>query len=70
MKPWSHKVGWDEEKANRLVQFVCEVSPSADPTSMLLFLQFHRASHQLRQAAERNLRAAGLSWEKFRMLLA
>jgi DNA-binding MarR family transcriptional regulator len=69
MKIPMHKFSWDEAKAKQLTEFVCGVSPEADPTSVLLFRQVLRANHQLTQAAEKGLGAAGLSWAKFRMLL-
>lgn len=51
------------------IRFVREVSPQADVTSVLLFGQFHRVSHLLEHAAERNLERVGLSWAKFRLLM-
>lgn len=59
----------DDDKTGRLLEFIHEVSPQADPTSALLFGQLLRADHHLIQAAEKQLGTAGLSWAKFRLLV-
>jgi DNA-binding MarR family transcriptional regulator len=59
----------EDAKTDQLLKFVRRVIPDADPTDVLLFIEIHRASHQLTQAVEKGLADAGLSWAKFRMLL-
>jgi DNA-binding MarR family transcriptional regulator len=59
----------EDEKIGRFLEFMREVSPEADPTSVLLFGQLLRADHRLIQAAEKQLGTAGLSWAKFRLLV-
>ncbi|MGB8643651.1 MAG: MarR family transcriptional regulator [Anaerolineae bacterium] len=69
MKAPSHGFMGGEEKGSELTQFVREVSPEADPASVMLFMQILRANSQLTQAAEKGLGVAGLSWAKFRMMM-
>lgn len=59
----------DDEKRKQFLEFIRQVSPSADPSSVMLFGQVMRASNLLEQAAERNLGDAGLTWAKFRLLM-
>ncbi len=60
----------DRERQSKFLEFIREVSPSADPTSVILFGQMLRANNQLTQAAEKHLGGAGLSWAQFRMLMS
>ena len=64
-----HKSGRPFTSQAEFVKFICEVSPHADATSVMLFGQFLRASHLLEHAAERSLEQVGLSWAKFRLLM-
>src|SRR5512142_2890536 len=59
----------DHEKRQRFLEFIHEVSPSADPKSVILFGQIMRAKNYLTQAAEKHLGGAGLSDAKFRMMV-
>jgi DNA-binding MarR family transcriptional regulator len=59
----------EREKAERFMQFIRAVSPTADPVSVILFSQMLRAHNQLLNAVEKNLAAVGLSWGKFRLLM-
>lgn len=58
------------QSRDEFIQFVRAVSPDADVTSVLLFGQVHRASHQLVHIAEKRLEATGLTWPKFRLLMS
>ena len=49
--------------------FVRQVSPTADPASVMLFVQLLRANNRLVQVAEKELSTSGLSWAKFRLLM-
>ncbi len=62
-----HRLGDDRHRG--FLQFIREVSPEADPTSVVLFGQIMRANNLLVRAAERNLGHAGLTWAKFRLLM-
>lgn len=64
----SHRV-FDDEKLKSFVEFIRQVSPNADPTSVLLFGSIHKSNHLLTQAAETQLESIGLSWAKLRMLM-
>lgn len=66
--PHAHPM-WDAERQRRFGEFICRVSPGADPASVMLFGQILHANNQLVQAAERNLATVGLSWAKFRLLM-
>jgi DNA-binding MarR family transcriptional regulator len=57
------------EGREHFLRFIRQVSPEADPTSVMLFSQILRANNQLTQAAERNLGGGGLTWAKFRLLM-
>lgn len=59
----------DHEKRQRFLEFIHEVSPSADPKSVILFGQIMRAKNYLTQAAEKHLGGAGLSDAKFRLMV-
>ncbi len=59
----------NDEKRKPFLEFIRAVSPSADPTSVLLFIQVMHANNLLEQAAEKHLGGAGLSWAKFRLLI-
>lgn len=59
----------DHEKQQRFLEFISEVSPSADPKSVILFGQIMRAKNHLAQAAEKHLGSAGLSDAKFRLMV-
>ena len=59
----------DHEKRQRFLEFIHEVSPSADPKSVILFGQIMRAKNYLTQAAEKHLGSAGLSDAKFRLMV-
>lgn len=59
----------DDQRRKWFLEFIRHVSPSADPTSVMLFGQVTRANNLLEQAAERNLSGAGLTWAKFRLLM-
>jgi len=65
----NHKQSRPFQSREEFLTFVRDVSPQADVTSVLLFGQFHRAHHQLEQAAEKHLESVGLSWSKFRLLM-
>ncbi len=54
----------------RFLEFVKQVSPEADPTSVLLFVSIMHAKNHLSTASERNLGTAGLSWPKLRLLMS
>ncbi len=69
MKTYAHPPELDEDKRRRFLQFIAQVSPAADPISVMLFGQVLRANNLLVQAAEKNLVAAGLTWAKFRLLM-
>ena len=58
-----------EHKDAQLLDFIERVSPEADPTSILLFRQVHKADHLLTRHAEKQLELAGLSWHKFMLLM-
>lgn len=58
------------QSRDEFIQFVRTISPDADVTSVLLFGQVHRASHQLVHIAEKRLEATGLTWPKFRLLMS
>jgi DNA-binding MarR family transcriptional regulator len=66
MHPHSHLTG---EKPERFLEFVKQVSPSADPESVMLFGQLKVANNHLTQAAEKHLAIVGLSWAKFHLLM-
>ncbi|MBI4791082.1 MAG: MarR family transcriptional regulator [Chloroflexi bacterium] len=66
MHPHPHPDGQHRE---HFLEFIRQVSPEADPTSVLLFGQVQRASSYLIQAVEKELDTAGLSWAKFRLLM-
>jgi len=57
-----------DEKRKHFLEFIRQVSPTADTTSVLLFIQIKHANNLLEQAAEKNLGGAGLTWAKFRLL--
>jgi DNA-binding MarR family transcriptional regulator len=59
----------DHEKQQKFLEFIREVSPSADPKSVILFGQIMRAKNYLAQAAEKHLGSAGLSDAKFRLMV-
>ena len=59
----------DAQKHKWFLEFIRRVSPSADPTSVMLFGQVTRANNLLEQVAERKLGDAGLTWPKFRLLM-
>ncbi len=59
----------NDQQRKWFLEFIRRVSPSADPTSVMLFGQVTRANNLLEQAAERNLGGAGLTWAKFRLLM-
>ncbi len=63
-----HPHDLDDEKRKRFSEFIRQVCPAADSTSVLLFTQVMHANNLLEQAAERNL-GAGLTWAKFRLLM-
>ncbi|MDE3088581.1 MAG: MarR family transcriptional regulator [Chloroflexota bacterium] len=63
-----HPHDLDDEKRKRFLEFIRQVSPTADSTSVLLFIQVMHANNLLEHAAERTLGGAGLSWAKFRLL--
>lgn len=55
---------------DEFLRFVREVSPHADPASVLLFGAVHRLHAHLLQSAERRLAdATGLTWPKYRLLI-
>lgn len=56
-------------RVKHFLEFIREVSPSADPTSVLVFGRLLRVSRQMMQAVEKHLATGGLSWAKFRLLL-
>ncbi len=64
-----HPHDLDDEKRKRFSEFIRQVCPAADSTSVLLFTQVMHANNLLEQAAERNL-GAGLTWAKFRLLMS
>jgi DNA-binding MarR family transcriptional regulator len=68
--PTSTSPGSKGQREAHLLDFIRRTSPQADPTSILLFRQVHRANHLLTHAAEKQLEIAGLSWPKFQLLLA
>lgn len=73
MKPHSHShvhppLHGDGQK--RFLEFVRQVSPEADPKSVLLFVSIMHAKNHLSAASERNLGTAGLSWPKLRLLMS
>jgi DNA-binding MarR family transcriptional regulator len=68
--PTAPPIGAKEQRDAHLWDFIRRVSPQADPTSILLFRQVHKANHLLTHAAEKQLDIAGLSWPKFQLLLA
>lgn len=49
--------------------FIKQVSPAADPLSVMLFGLVMYTNNQLVQVAERNLEGSGLTWAKFRLLM-
>lgn len=53
----------------QLLAFIEQFSPTADPASILLFRQVVKANRLLTQAAEKQLEIAGLSWQKFMLLM-
>ncbi len=59
----------DDEKRKHFIEFIRQVSPTADPTSVFLFIQVMHANNLLEQASEKSLGGAGLSWAKFRLLM-
>ena len=59
----------NDQRRKWFLEFIRHVSPTADPTSVMLFGQVTRANNLLEQAAERNLSGAGLTWAKFRLLM-
>jgi MarR family transcriptional regulator, negative regulator of the multidrug operon emrRAB len=61
--------GTKEQKVAKLLDFIKRVSPEADPTSVMLFLQLHKVNHLLTRSAEKHLEIAGLSWPKFMLLI-
>ncbi len=69
-RPHQHPhTGIDRDKQQRFLEFIREVSPSADPQSVMLFGQIMRAKNHLAQAAERHLGGVGLSDAKFRLMV-
>ncbi len=50
-------------------QFVREVCPDADLTSVMLFGAIQRTGHRMVHFAEKRLEAIGLTWPKFRLLM-
>ncbi len=67
--PEGHSHLADPERRHKFLEFIRQVSPTSDPTSVMLFAQVMHAHNLLAQTAERNLSAAGLSWAKFRLLM-
>jgi DNA-binding MarR family transcriptional regulator len=63
-----HRHPRDGEGRKWFLEFIRRVSPSADPTSVMLFGQIARANHLLEHAAEKNL-GGQLTWAKFRLLM-
>jgi DNA-binding MarR family transcriptional regulator len=64
-----HRAAAGPEQQQMLRDFIRQVSPEADPTSIALFGLLMEIRTRLMQAAERNLDAAGLSWAKLRLLM-
>jgi DNA-binding MarR family transcriptional regulator len=60
---------FDAEHQRRFLEFIREVSPEADPTSVILFGLMQHTNNLLLQAAEKHLDTAGLSWAKMRLLI-
>jgi len=58
----------NDERSKLYLDFIRKVSPEADPTSIMLFVEILRANHRLVQSAEKQLETTGLSWAKFRLL--
>ena len=58
----------NDQQRKWFLEFIRRVSPSADPTSVMLFGQVTRASNLLEQAAEKNL-GGEMTWAKFRLLM-
>lgn len=58
-----------EQRNSQLFDFIERISPEADPTSILLFRQVHKANHLLIRAAQKQLELAGLTWPQFMLLL-
>ncbi|MBI1801377.1 MAG: MarR family transcriptional regulator [Chloroflexi bacterium] len=68
-KPDFRNSHFTPENRQRFVDFVRQISPDTDPVSALLFGQIMKAQSQLVQAAEKNSKAVGLTWGKFRLLM-
>ncbi len=67
--PKSISLGPQEQRRQQFLDFIKRVGPDADPTSILLFRQVHKADHLLTRSAEKQLEIAGLTWPKFMLLL-
>lgn len=73
MKPHLHAPAhpqFGDEGRKRFLEFVHKVSPTADPTSVLLFVSLMHAKNHLSMASEKSLGTAGLSWPKLRLLMS
>jgi DNA-binding MarR family transcriptional regulator len=68
-RPKHRRTGSSPEQRQVFWDFIHQVSPEADPMTIMLFGQVMKARNLLAQTAERDLGAGELTWAEMRLLM-